>query len=237
MLEIFDTLNSTNEYLKNKKDKKNFDGVLAHMQIEGRGTRGRKWFSNDGTLMFSFVIREDRNIAMTEYLKLPLVIGMALLKSLKELENLPFMFKWTNDIYLFDKKLSGILVEKVEDEFIVGIGINLNTDNFGELEDIATSIYSHTGRQYGKIEFAEEIIKNTKIYLSKFYHGEWEEILREINIYNYLKDKDIHFYSGGKDYYGRGCDIATDGSMTIDSSGKILKFQVGQATTIKKDIL
>lgn len=234
MLEVFDILNSTNEYLKNKKDKNNFDGVVAHMQTEGRGTRGREWFSNEGILMFSFVIKEDKNIAMTEYLKLPLVMGMALLKSLKELENLPFMFKWTNDIYLFDKKLSGILVEKVEDEFIVGMGINLNTAEFGELEDVATSIYRHTGKEYAKLEFAEEIIKNAKLYLSKFYHGEWGEILGEINIYNYLKDKDIHFYSGGKDYYGRGCDIDKDGSMIIDSSGKMLSFQVGQATTVKK---
>ena len=42
------------------------------------------------------------------------------------------MFKWTNDIYLYDKKLSGILTEKIGEDFIVGVGINLNILEFGE---------------------------------------------------------------------------------------------------------
>lgn len=47
------------------------------------------------------------------------------------------MFKWTNDIYLYDKKLSGILVEKRDNDFIIGIGVNLNIIEFGDLEAIS----------------------------------------------------------------------------------------------------
>lgn len=233
MLEIFDILDSTNEYLKNKDDKNNFDGVVTHKQTKGRGTRGREWFSDEGALMLSFVIKEDKNIDMSEYLKLPLIMGAALLYTLKELTSLPFMFKWTNDIYLLDKKISGILVEKINNEFIVGMGINLNTEDFGPLNDRATSIFLHTKQKFSKLDLAEQIIDNAKLYLNKFYHGQWNEILGEINLYNYLKGKKVDFISGGKTYSGIGCNIATEGDMVLDVAGKILKFKVGQATTSK----
>lgn len=234
MLEILDIVDSTNEYLKRKRDKKEFDAVLAHRQSKGRGTRGREWMSNEDILMFSFVIKEDSNISMMEYLKLPLVMGMALLSSLQEMEELPFMFKWTNDIYLYDRKLSGILVEKVEDEFIIGMGINLNCKDFGELEDVATSIYKHTGKFYDKIDFAEKIIAKAKFYLNKFYRGNWSEILGEINLYNYLKDRELSFYTDGKEYHGIGDDIDTEGDMVMKVEGRRVKFKVGQITTSKK---
>jgi len=235
MIEIIEKTDSTNEYLKNKKNKSNYCGVIAKKQTKGRGTRGRIWFADEGSLIFSFVIKEDKNISMLEYLKLPLIVGMSLLKTLTELEDLPFMFKWTNDIYLYDKKLSGILVEKIGDEFIVGIGLNLNCKEFYELSNIATSIYLHSSKEYNKIKVAENIIKNTKMYMDKFYKGKWQEILGEIHIYNYLKTNEIKFYSHEIEYEGIGQDIDKDGSMTLLVNNKILKFQVGEASTRKRN--
>ena len=39
------------------------------------------------------------------------------------------MFKWTNDVFLYGKKITGILVEKVENNFLS----NLEKVNFQEL--------------------------------------------------------------------------------------------------------
>lgn len=233
MIEIIDKTSSTNEYLKNKLNKGNYYGVIAKEQLKGRGTRGREWFSDENSLIFSFVIKEDKNIPILEYLKLPLIIGMGLLKTLLELEDLPFMFKWTNDIYLYDKKLSGILVEKVEDEFIIGIGLNLNCKNLNNLEEIATSLYLNSKKIYDKMKVAEKIIINTKLYMDKFYKGQWKEILGEINLYNYLKDKEVKFYSNEIEYTGLGGDIEIDGSFSLLVENNILKFQVGEASTKK----
>lgn len=234
MLEIFDVIDSTNDYLKKKTGKKNYDAVLAHMQNKGRGRSGRVWLSSEDMLMFSIVIKEDKNISMMEYLKLPLVIGGALLYTLKTIEDLPYKFKWTNDIYLYDKKLSGILVEKVDDEFIVGIGLNLNHEDFGDLSEIATSMYTHSNRKYDKVEVANKIIDNIKLYMNNFYRGLWSEILGEINLDNYLDGKEIEFYSNGKIYKGIGKKIDKEGDMVLEvEGGKIMKFKVGEASTQK----
>ncbi|MBN2838773.1 MAG: biotin--[acetyl-CoA-carboxylase] ligase, partial [Fusobacteriaceae bacterium] len=192
MIEILDEIDSTNDYLK-RRINKSFDIVLAHKQTKGRGTRGRVWLSTEGVLMFSFVIKEEKNVSIEEYMKLPLIAGMALLEGLKEVEDLDYMFKWTNDIYLEDKKLSGILMEKNGEDFIVGVGVNLNILEFGELN--AISLRSLTGKDYDKIKVTEIIINKMKEFLFEFYRGNWKEILRKINAVNYLKNKNVKFFS------------------------------------------
>lgn len=118
----FKEIDSTNKFLKELKEKNNFDIAIAEIQISGKGRRGNKWCSEKGGAYFSFLLKEDKNIAFEEYTKLPLVTGYSLMKTLEKIEPLlNFKFKWTNDIYENDKKISGILVEKTGDYFIIKI--------------------------------------------------------------------------------------------------------------------
>ena len=57
---------------------------------------------------------------------MPLIAGIAVIKGLRKIENLEYKFKWTNDVYVENMKLCGILIEKTEDVYITGIGINVN---------------------------------------------------------------------------------------------------------------
>ncbi len=228
MIEILDEIDSTNDYLK-RKINKNFDTVLAHKQTKGRGTRGRVWLSTEGVLMFSFVIKEEKNVSIEEYMKLPLIAGMALLEALKEVENLDYMFKWTNDIYLEDKKLSGILMEKNGEDFIVGIGVNLNIMDFGDLN--AISLKSITGKDYDKVRVTEIIINKMKEFLFEFYRGNWKEILEKINSVNYLKNKNVKFFSPERNYEGIVREIGNEGELVLDEKGIIRKLKIGEVST------
>ena len=228
-IEIFEEIDSTNEYLKRQKDNKNYDIVMAHKQTKGKGTRGRVWLSTEGILMFSMVIKEDKNISMEEYTKLPLVVGMALLSALEEIEKLPFMFKWTNDIYLYDKKLSGILTEKIGEDFIVGVGINLNILEFGDLN--AISLKAVSGKDYDKLECLKSIVNKIKEYIYKFYRGDWNLILGEINEKNYLKNKEIKFIGVDRIYDGVVKGINNDGELILEEKGKNYNLRIGEVST------
>lgn len=228
-IEIFEEIDSTNEYLKRQKDNKNYDIVMAHKQTKGKGTRGRVWLSTEGILMFSMVIKEDKNISMEEYTKLPLVVGMALLSALEEIEKLPFMFKWTNDIYLYDKKLSGILTEKIGEDFIVGVGINLNILEFGDLN--AISLKAVSGKDYDKLECLKSIVNKIKEYIYKFYRGEWNLILGEINEKNYLKNKEIKFIGVDRIYDGVVKGINNEGELILEEKGKNYNLRIGEVST------
>ena len=228
-IEIFEEIDSTNEYLKRQKDNKNYDIVMAHKQTKGKGTRGRVWLSTEGILMFSMIIKEDKNISMEEYTKLPLVVGMALLSALEEIEKLPFMFKWTNDIYLYDKKLSGILTEKIGEDFIVGVGINLNILEFGDLN--AISLKAVSGKDYDKLECLKSIVNKIKEYIYKFYRGEWNLILGEINEKNYLKNKEIKFIGVDRIYDGVVKGINNEGELILEEKGKNYNLRIGEVST------
>ncbi|MDQ9831442.1 hypothetical protein RFX70_21925, partial [Acinetobacter baumannii] len=88
---------------------------------------------------------------------------------------LNFMFKWTNDIYIFDKKISGILVEKTGDYFIIGIGINLNNEIKGEAENTAVSMSKITSKEYKIEEIIISVIENFKKDLAFYFNGNWDK--------------------------------------------------------------
>ncbi|MCS5420468.1 MULTISPECIES: biotin--[acetyl-CoA-carboxylase] ligase [Psychrilyobacter] len=224
----FDKLGSTNDYLKEKKDKKEWDLVIADIQTSGRGRRGNLWVSPPGAGLFSFALKEDPNLSMEEYSKLPLIAGIALLKGLKTVVKLNYKFKWTNDIYLCDKKLSGILVEKVGDFFIIGIGININNLEFlGESKN-GISLKSVTEDEYEVVNTIKIIMDSFKKYWNRYLRGEWNEILYEINEKNHLLNREIEVEFLGNKVSGIGRKILKNGKLEVETVDGIKEFMVGE---------
>ncbi|OQY42975.1 MAG: biotin--[acetyl-CoA-carboxylase] ligase [Fusobacteriia bacterium 4572_74] len=224
----FDELGSTSDYLKEKKDKKEWDLVIADIQTSGRGRRGNLWVSPAEAGLFSFVLKEDPNLSMEEYSKLPLIVGIALLQGLKTVAGLDYKFKWTNDIYLSDKKLSGILVEKASDYFIVGIGININNLEFlGESKN-GISLKSATGDSYEISDVIKTIVNSFQKYWNRYLKGEWDEILYEINEKNYLLNKEIEIDFLGNKISGIGGKILKNGRLEVETIDGIKEFMVGE---------
>ncbi len=230
----FDEIDSTNTYAKEMENIENFDLIIAKKQSSGRGRRGNIWKSELGAGLFTFIVENSENLEFDKFIKLPLVVGLAVLKALKNNpefifnKKLDFKFKWTNDVYLNNKKLSGILVEKYNNFFIIGVGVNINNSNFQEISKNATSLYNELGKELDveKIIFSIviEIKKQYKIFLS----GGWEGILEDINKYNYLKDKNIEIFGINEEIEGKAGVISHDGTLEILTSQGLRKLNIGE---------
>lgn len=233
----FKEIDSTSKFLKEMKEKEDYNTAIAETQTFGRGRRGNKWSSEKGGAYFSFLLKEDKNIALEEYMKLPLVAGYSLLKTFESIEpELNFMFKWTNDIYIFDKKISGILVEKTGDYFIIGIGINLNNEIKGEAENTAVSMSKITSKEYKIEEIIISVIENFKKDLAFYFNGNWDKILLELNQKNYLSGKDLCIEHGsGKKETGKGLNIHRSGQLEVEISGVKKLFNVGEIHITKNN--
>ena len=99
--------------------------LIADRQTAGRGREGRTWFDGHGNFMGSTIVRlSSRDPAPTS---LALLAGVALYEAVLPLLGEParLMVKWPNDLLLGDAKLAGILLERVGDAIIIGIGVNL----------------------------------------------------------------------------------------------------------------
>jgi BirA family biotin operon repressor/biotin-[acetyl-CoA-carboxylase] ligase len=103
--------------------------LVARRQSAGRGRQGRAWFDGAGNFMGSTVVKPgarqggDGPPPASLSFVAALAVHDAAAGFLGETADLAL--KWPNDVLLAGGKLSGILLEMVREDIVVGIGVNL----------------------------------------------------------------------------------------------------------------
>lgn len=145
--------------------------VLAERQTAGRGRRGRKWVSPFAeNLYYSLVLRVEGGMGQLEGLSL--VVGLAVLKALRERGVAKAGLKWPNDILLGKQKLAGILLELAGDpadvcHVVIGIGINVNMLATGEVDQAWTSMRLQLGEMVDRNALAGDLTRHLNHYLGR----------------------------------------------------------------------
>lgn len=139
---------STNDDLRDAKYREG-DIVWADFQTAGRGQRGHKWSSNVGENLLFSVALEPSFLPAAEQFLLSETVALSLVDLFAEY-GIEAKIKWTNDIYVGDRKIVGILIEHIYSgaklaRTIVGIGINVNQRGFDPLLPNPTSMSLQTG--------------------------------------------------------------------------------------------
>lgn len=174
-LELRAETGSTNDDAREALARGAADGhvVVADRQTRGRGARGREWASPAGTdLYFSIVARVPLTPARLPPLTLAVGLGVARAAEAR-LPGVEVTVKWPNDVLLNGKKHAGILVESVSlggriDGAIVGIGVDVNRESFGELEPIATSWRRETGETFDRAEALAALLSCVEAEIDRF---------------------------------------------------------------------
>ena len=195
----FKEIGSTNEYVRRDLRVKEFETVVAEKQTNDRVKRGNLWISDKGGALFSFWT-EDKYELQDKIEMFSCYIVSEVLKEYirqsSEDETKNLKFKWPNDIYYKDEKISSVFCDKVRDRIIVGIRINVN-NNVDEIDAKAISLSKIFNQEYPIEEIIEKIVllfeKKVKLLVK-----EWEGILSILNNNNYLKDKKIKIEKNGK---------------------------------------
>ncbi len=170
--EWFDRLPSTNTFLKERlglePELPSGTLVAAREQTQGRGRRGRSWLSGaNENLAFSLFLRGKR-----EPRQLP-AAAMAAAVSVVELieaEGVSGFLKWPNDVLVGGKKICGILSEGVSGGIIIGIGLNVNMENAGQIDQPATSLLIETGERRSIDGLLAKLLPILSVRV-----GEWEQ--------------------------------------------------------------
>ena len=99
--------------------------LVADRQTAGKGRQGREWFDGAGNFMGSTVVHQ--RFGDPDPASLALVVGLAVREAIEA--RLPIgtdaRLKWPNDLMIGTAKLAGILLERVADSVIIGVGVNL----------------------------------------------------------------------------------------------------------------
>ncbi len=238
----FDSVNSTNTEAVNQAKRGAEEGlcVVAKQQTAGRGRHGRSWVSEkDAGLYFSIVLRP---VIETRFLPLlTLMTSVAVFEILRERYDLKPDIKWSNDVLVNDKKISGILAETFETDkglaVVVGIGINLTSKNFSaELNETATSIEQETGHKPD----SEELLNNLTHFFSYFYEIFQAESgakkIREewAKRSSFFEGKNVRAVLENESFAGTTCGLEKNGALKIKTeTGEIKIIQAGDVEKIR----
>jgi BirA family biotin operon repressor/biotin-[acetyl-CoA-carboxylase] ligase len=105
--------------------------VLANRQTAGRGRGTNRWWSTDGALTFSVLLKPHTfELPTSRWPQASLTAGLAVCDAIESLvDDVTLTLKWPNDVFLAGRKLCGILVEATEGRersLVVGIGVNVH---------------------------------------------------------------------------------------------------------------
>lgn len=164
--------------------------VVAREQTQGRGRREREWLSAaNENLTFSLLLRIVSRVTRlpaaceckqatrceqaagnpwkTSSVSMAAAVAVA---ELLEAEGVKADLKWPNDVLVGGKKICGILSEAVSGGVIIGIGLNVNMDSAGHIDQPATSLLMETGERRVIDDLLEKLLPILSARL-----GEWEQ--------------------------------------------------------------
>jgi BirA family biotin operon repressor/biotin-[acetyl-CoA-carboxylase] ligase len=165
---VVEKATSTNDLVWQMAQQGSGDGlvVFAERQTAGRGQRGHRWESaSHRGLWFSVLLRPK--IGPAESAHLTSWATQTVVATIQDELGINAVIKSTNDVYVADRKIAGVLVEmRVETGgdylAIVGIGVNVNQtaqDFSEELRDRAGSLAIAVGNPIKRGEFAIALLR------------------------------------------------------------------------------
>jgi BirA family biotin operon repressor/biotin-[acetyl-CoA-carboxylase] ligase len=105
--------------------------VVAEHQTAGRGRLDRTWEAPARSAITVSVLVRPSRVAAATWSWLPLIAGLAVAATLRRTAEVAATLKWPNDVMVGDRKIAGILVERIDapttpSAAVIGIGLNVS---------------------------------------------------------------------------------------------------------------
>lgn len=203
---------------------------ITNYQTRGKGQRGNSWETKPGENLTFSLILQPKFLDLSEQFHLNMAISNAIRRCFQEY--VPgLMVKWPNDLVIPGcGKIGGILIENLVgskgwEYAVVGIGININQDQFASPQ--ATSLSLVTGNTYP----LEELFKLLIIHLEQAYitlkKGKNAVLTQEYVQHLYLIEKWAVFKVGEQELEAKIIGLTEIGNLLVElPSGKQQSFGI-----------
>lgn len=238
-LDIHDRLSSTNTHLMQQVAAGAAHGVcvVAELQTEGRGRRGRVWQAGLGnSLTFSVLWRFDYGAGALSGLSL--AVGVALMRALEELGVDGAGLKWPNDVLHENRKLAGILIELQGDmdgpsAAVIGIGLNLRLPEHlrKTIDQAATDLHSIAPQPVDSSHGLGTVLHHMAVVLEQFERDGFESLRAEWVARHAHEDQPVRLLMpDGREIEGVAGGIAADGALLVNTADGLQRFVAGEVS-------
>lgn len=224
---FIEELDSTNIFAKSLDEEDNIL-ILTNFQKKGKGRFDRDWTSEKNNNL-TFTIKKHFNIDQKHIQSVNYFSTYCIFEGLRKfVQNYKpaiecnIKIKWPNDILLEGKKLCGILIENnySKNNFIIGIGINVNQDIFiEELRGKAISLKKYLNKELNISDLLITIINS------------FDKNLPLINNNNYSRIFEL--WKDNNDYIGKNITFTTIGN--IEQTAQVIDFIEDGSIKLKID--
>lgn len=201
--------------------------VITANQTAGRGQRGNTWVVEPGkNLTFSLFLKPTF-LKVEEQFFLTIIISLAITDTLHQVSNTETKIKWPNDILVNEKKICGILIENSLSQSgiqqtIVGIGLNVNQDNFSI--DTATSVRTILGIDQELNSILNRLLENIERRYLQLRNGKRHELKTEYLNRLFGKGEERNFLIEEKRTVGIILGVDELGKLIIEMDGRFNTF-------------
>jgi BirA family transcriptional regulator, biotin operon repressor / biotin---[acetyl-CoA-carboxylase] ligase len=223
-IHFFETAVSTMDIARElaRKGCPDFTIVIAETQTRGRGRMERDWWSPQGGLYFTLVLRPHLPPA-----KSPLVnfcAAFVLARTLQDFCGVDARVKWPNDVLIHGRKVSGMLseMEAAGDQvsFInIGIGINMNNDLPPDLPS-ATSIKNISGKTSSRKAFLSEFLDRLE---KRIHQSELAGVIAEWKTCSATLGQQVRIVTRQGVTEGKAMDVDPNGALVVRTADGTLK--------------
>ena len=172
--------------------------VYTDIQTHGVGSRDNRWDYSKGNLFVSFALKQSSMPTDLPLSSASIYFGFLIKQLLKEYCN-DVWLKWPNDIYKNDKKIGGLITQKKDNFFILGLGLNL----------ISNSRYLGLDVKIDKKTLIQMLVQS-------FKNGEtWKEIFSKYRL-EFDKSKEFETSVGEDKISLQNAKLLDDGSIQVE---------------------
>lgn len=216
--------------------------VIAEAQTQGRGRRGKRWFSPFGCnlyISFYWPIAEGINGAMG----LSLVAGLSLVKALEQLGVSNAGVKWPNDVYIDNQKVAGILVELESNtdgsaNSIIGIGLNLAMPEStgSQIDQRWTDLRSQLSKPVSRNVISGCIYREVVAGLNEFDNNGLQWTRQQWPPYDVYFNKAVTLTMGQRSVIGICRGIDENGAVLLETNGNTVRYFGGEISLRATDV-
>lgn len=194
-----------------------FTVVMAGRQNKGRGRLKRVWFSDEGGLYFTTVLRPQIPPAISH--KVNFSASLVLARTLRKMYGIDARVKWPNDILVDGKKVSGMLSEmEAEADMVtfinVGLGINVNNDPTRD-EPKASSLKNILGRKISRKNFLSEFLDE---FEKQIDNVDFDNVIPEWKKYTITLNQHVRIVTNHDVSEGLAADVDENGALVLELS-------------------
>ncbi len=213
--------------------------ISAQNQTAGRGQIGSLWESEPDKNLNLSILFYPTFLPVPQQFQLNQAICLGVRDFVAKYVQKTVKIKWSNDIYVNDNKICGILIQNTLkgvqiQSSIVGIGINVNQTEFLSQPPNPTSFKLETHRDFDLTAMKRTLCECIEPRYFQLKNGRHDELYLDYlsHLYRY-QELALFQRPNGEAFMGMIMGVSDIGKLQIETSGKMEEFGIKEVKFVQ----